>query len=237
MKTPLGFPRGLYGITPEWSDTQRLVAAVEAAASGGMVALQWRRKTATRREGEHQARALATTCKSLGVVYIINDDWRLALALDADGAHLGRDDGALIQARQALGPDKILGCSCYNDPALAQQALAVGVDYIAFGAMYPSSVKPGAARATLDHVRAGRTLAEQNRAARIRAEQARTGRARADHATPRAVVVAIGGLTADNAAPVIRAGADSIALINGLFGAPDIRAAARRCQELFRTRN
>ncbi|TCT09110.1 thiamine phosphate synthase [Paralcaligenes ureilyticus] len=226
MKTPLRFPRGLYGITPEWSDTQRLIAAVRAAAAGGMVALQWRRKTATRREGEYQARALAAACKSLGVVFIINDDWRLALALDADGAHLGREDGALIEARQALGPDKILGCSCYNDPALAQQALAADVDYIAFGAMYPSSVKPDAVRATLDHIRAGRMLAERTRA----------GRMRGDRAAPRAAVVTIGGLTADNAAPVIRAGADSVALISGLFGASNIQATARRCRDLFETR-
>ncbi len=237
MKTPLKFPRGLYGVTPEWSDTQRLVTAVEAAALGGMVALQWRRKTATPREADYQARTLAAVCKSLGVVFIINDDWRLALALDADGVHLGREDGALSEARQALGPDKILGCSCYNDPALAQQALAAEVDYIAFGAMYASSVKPDAVRATLGQIRAGRMLVEQNRAARIRMERTRMSQARADQATPRVAVVAIGGITADNAAPVIRAGADSIALINGLFGAPDIRAAARRCQDLFTTRN
>ncbi|GAB2893425.1 thiamine phosphate synthase [Paralcaligenes ginsengisoli] len=217
MTTLLRFPRGVYGITPEWADTQRLLAAIEAAADGGMAALQWRRKTGTLRERQRQARALAKLCKKRGILFIVNDDWRLAAELDADGVHLGREDGQLAEARLGLGSGKIVGCSCYNDPALAQQALAADVDYIAFGALYPSSIKPEAVRATLEHIRIGRALAE--------------GKTRAG---ARVAVVAIGGLTADNAAPVIQAGADSIALISGLFGSSRIRATAARCDELFR---
>lgn len=215
MNAHLRFPGGLYGVTPEWDDTDRLLKAISAAAKGGMTALQWRRKTVAPDAALAQVRQVADACRDLGVVFIVNDDWRLAALIDADGVHLGREDGSLPEARQALGPGKIIGCSCYNEPALAAQALAAGADYIAFGAMYPSSVKPDAVRATLEHVEQGRMLAEGG-----------SGR-------PRAAVVAIGGITADNAAPVIHAGADSIALISGLFDSSDIRATAARCKALF----
>ncbi len=211
----LRFPRGLYGVTPEWDDTNRLLAAVDAAFDGGMVALQWRRKSGSPQTDLVQARRLADRCRQLGLVFIVNDDWRLAALVDADGVHLGRDDGSLTDARLALGPRKILGCSCYNDPGLAAQALLADVDYIAFGAMYPSSIKPGAPRATLAHIAQARAL--------VQGQSAR----------PRPAVVAIGGLTPDNAAPVVQAGADSIALISGLFESPDIRATAAQCASLF----
>lgn len=215
MKNTLRFPRGLYGITPEWDDTDRLITAISAAASGGMVALQWRRKTASAQEGLIQARLLGEHCRQLGLLYIINDDWRLAALVDADGVHLGREDGSVAQARLALGSDKIIGCSCYNDTTQAQAALLADVDYIAFGTMYPSSIKPDAARATLKHLEQGRMLTE------IAPQR------------PRAAVVAIGGITVDNAEPLIRAGADSIAMISGLFDSSDIQATAAQCQALF----
>lgn len=215
MKVRTRFPSGLYGITPEWDDTDRLLTAIDQAAEGGMVALQWRRKTIAPEDRLGQVRRVAERCHKLGLLLIINDDWRLAALIDADGVHLGREDGSLAQARLALGSDKIIGCSCYNDPRLADEALKADVDYIAFGAMYPSSTKPGAVRATLDHIAQGRRLTENSL---IR---------------PRTAVVAIGGITADNAAPIVHAGADSIALISGLFDAPDIRATAARCEALF----
>jgi len=214
MTTSLRFPRGLYGITPEWDDTDRLLQAISQAAAGGMTALQWRRKTVAAAQRVAQARAVVDLCRTLGVVSIINDDWRLAALVDADGAHLGRDDGSLAEARVAL-EDKIIGCSCYNQPALAAQALKAGADYVAFGAMYSSSVKPDAVHATLEDIEQGRMLVESTRE------------------RPRAAVVAIGGIGADNAAPVIHAGADSIAVISSLFGAADIRAQAQRCAALF----
>lgn len=213
--TPLRFPRGLYGITPEWDDTEKLLQAITHAAAGGMVALQWRRKTIADADRVAQARKVVDRCRELGVVSIINDDWRLACLVDADGVHLGREDGELSDARLALGEDKLIGCSCYNDPNLALRALDANVDYIAFGAVYASSVKPDAVRATLDDITQGRQMAQH--AARER----------------RAAVVAIGGIDADNAAPVIQAGADSIALISALFGAQDIQDQARRCARLF----
>lgn len=214
-RTRLRFPSGLYGVTPEWDDTDTLLQAIAAAAQGGMTALQWRRKTATPEAGLAQARRIVEQCRKLGVVSIINDDWRLAALVDADGVHLGREDGGLIEARLAMGAGKIIGCSCYNDPALAAQALKADVDYIAFGAVYPSSVKPEAVRATLEHLRLGRALAEHS------------------GMQPRPAVVAIGGITAANAPPVVAAGADSIALISGLFGSEDIAATAASCSALF----
>ncbi len=219
MTTPR-FPRGLYGVTPDWTDTDRLLAAIEQAHAGGMTALQWRRKLGAPADLRAQARAVRDLCLRLGLVLIVNDDWRLAADLDADGAHLGRDDGAVAQARLALGSDKLIGCSCYDQPELAARRLRDDADYIAFGALYPSGVKPDAVRATLDHVRAGRALVEQ---------PGTTG------GTRRPAVVAIGGITPDNAAPVIQAGADSVAIISALFDAPDIRAAARRFAALFDT--
>ncbi|WP_017525710.1 thiamine phosphate synthase [Pusillimonas noertemannii] len=212
------FPRGLYGITPDWQDTGRLLQAVEQAAKGGMTALQWRRKSGDEAARLAQAASLRDLCRSLGVVFIVNDSVETALRLDADGVHLGRDDGPLDVARQALGPARILGASCYNQPGLAAQALQDDVDYIAFGAVYLSQVKPDAVHATFDHIREGRRLAMQSGAPDA----------------PRAAVVAIGGITADNAGPVVEAGADSLAVISGLFEAPDIQAAAARCSALFK---
>lgn len=214
MNSTLRFPRGLYGVSPEWDDTARMLAALEAAAAGGMVAFQWRRKTAAPDAAVEQARQVAQRCRELGVLSIINDDWRLAALVEADGVHLGRDDGNLAEARLALGPGRIVGCSCYNEPALAEHALLADVDYVAFGAMYPSSVKPEAVRALPEHLAQARRIV-------------------AGSAGPRPAVVAIGGITPDNAAAIVQAGADSLAVISGVFLATDIQAAARRCADLF----
>ncbi len=213
--TTLRFPQGLYGVSPDWDDTPRLLAALGAAAAGGMVAFQLRRKTAEPQAVLEQARQIVQRCRELGVLSIINDDWRLAALVDADGVHLGREDGSLADARVALGPDRIIGCSCYDDPARAERAMLADVDYVAFGAMYPSGVKPEAVRALPEHLRQARRIVDEA------------------HEGSRPAVVAIGGITPDNAAPVIAAGADSIAVISGVFLAPDIQAAARRCADLF----
>lgn len=215
MTEKLRFPRGLYGVSPEWDDTGRLLAALEAAAAGGMSAFQWRRKGLASDAAVKQAREIVRLCRELGVISIINDDWRLAALVDADGVHLGRDDGSLADARVALGPDRIIGCSCYNEPSRAERAMLADVDYVAFGAMYPSTVKPDAVRALPEHLQQARQIVGSH------------------SGSARPAVVAIGGITPDNAEAVITAGADSIAVISGVFLAPDIEAAARRCTALF----
>ena len=215
MTLPLRFPRGLYGITPEWDDTPRLLEAIQAAHEGGMVVLQWRRKQADAELHVAQRHAVQQLCAQLELPLIINDDWQVTRDLHVAGAHLGKDDGELNAAKAGLHTNQWLGSTCYDQPALAEQALQLGVDYVAFGAVYPSLVKPHAPRATLDILRQGRALCERY----------------GDYT--RAAVVAIGGITPSNAAPLIEAGVDSIAVISSLFEAPDIYAEARAFSRLF----
>ncbi len=139
--TPLRFPAGLYGITPDWDDTPRLLRAVRAAHDGGLKVLQFRRKQGSQEALHQQLTQLSELCASLELPLLINDHWSWALQFPVQGAHLGKDDGDLIQARHALGQHALLGRSCYNSLELARQALAEGADYIAFGAVFPSSVK------------------------------------------------------------------------------------------------
>lgn len=251
MTTRLRFPRGLYGITPEWDDTDKLLDAISAAVAGGMAVLQWRRKTIADQHRVAQARRVVEHCRALGIPCIINDDWRLAALVDASGAHIGRDDGQYAEARVALGADRIIGCSCYNQSALASQALKAGADYVAFGAMYPSIIKPEAVQATLEDIEQGRMLAEVHRTMTskhagqplVQAQASGQGqRITTDDAASsskngqqwqRPAVVAIGGITADNALPLLHAGADAVAVISGLFDSSDIKATAERFSSLF----
>jgi thiamine-phosphate pyrophosphorylase len=155
-----------------------------------------------------QASVLAALCRERGRIFIVNDDVDIALAVGADGVQLGRDDESIAQARTRLGPHKLLGASCYDRLETARAAIAAGADHVAFGSFFASSVKPGAAHASLDLLRA----------------------ARAELGVP---IVAIGGITAQNAQSLIDTGADAIAVITALFTAPDVRAAAAGLQNLF----
>lgn len=199
---------GLYAITPERADGARLLAEVEAALQGGCRILQFRDKQHTMPECVARARALRTLTRRYDARLLINDDIALCTLVDADGVHLGADDGNLKLARAILGPQRLLGASCYADFATAQIADVAGADYVAFGAIYPSTTKPNAVRASVDLV-----------------FQAKT--------TLTAKICAIGGITVDNAAPVIAAGADLLAVITDLFDAPDIAARATQYQRLF----
>jgi thiamine-phosphate pyrophosphorylase len=199
---------GLYAVTPDTDDTPGLLAQVEAALAGGACMLQYRNKVADAALRLTQGRALLTLCRKYQVPLIINDHLELALALDADGLHLGSEDGQLPEARARLGAGKILGASCYRSVELALQAQGSGADYVAFGGFFPSTVKPGAVRAPLA------LLQEAKRQLSV-------------------PVVAIGGITLDNAPQLLAAGADGLAVISALFGAPDIRAAARGFTALF----
>lgn len=204
--------RGLYAITPPGVAPQRLLAQVEAALSGGAVCVQYRDKRHDT-EGDalqraETARALRQLCQRFGARFIVNDDLALALAVDADGVHLGVDDGDLPAARQALPVGKLLGASCYADFERARWAAAAGADYVAFGAVYPSPTKPQATHAP-------HTLFT---------------RCRNELSVP---ACAIGGITVDNAAPLLTAGADLLAVITDLFEAPDITERAAAYQSLF----
>lgn len=200
--------RGLYAITPDEPDAAALLAAVDAALAGGVRWLQYRDKQRWAGDRRTLATALQARCAAAGARLIINDDVDLAIAVGAAGVHLGADDGDLAAARARLGAQRILGASCYADLDRAARAAAAGADYLAFGAVYPSSTKPAAVHAPLALLHA----------------------ARARFALP---LAAIGGITADNAAPVIAAGADLLAVISDLFQAPDIAARARTYQQLF----
>ncbi len=150
------------------------------------------------------------------MVFLINDHWRLALDVGADGVHLGRDDADPVQVRKEAGPDLLIGVSCYDELDRARRLLAAEPDYIAFGAVFPSPTKPHAVRAPLSLLTQARALAQE-------------------HIQPRPAVAAIGGITPNNAAIVAKSGADCIAVITALFEAPDITAAAQACAAPFLT--
>lgn len=200
--------RGLYAITPEHEDGARLLRDVEAALVGGCRIVQYRDKTSAMPERVARARALRELTRRHAAKLLINDDLALTVLVEADGVHLGKDDGNLMAARAMLGPNRILGASCYADFAAAQAAAAAGVDYVAFGAVYPSPTKPNAPLAGSDLFFAPNF--------------------RLTVAT-----CAIGGITLENAPPLIAAGADLLAVITDLFSAPDIAARAAAYQRLF----
>lgn len=202
------FPRGLYALTPDEPDTARLVGLVRAALAGDAAAVQYRSKSLEASLRREQAAVLLDLCRGAGVPLIVNDDIELASAIGADGVHLGRDDGDLVAARRRIGPGRILGASCYNRLELAHRACDAGADYVAFGSAFASPTKPAAVRAPLELYR------EAHRALAV-------------------PIVAIGGITVDNAPALIRAGVDSLAVITALFGARDVAARAREFRDLF----
>jgi len=192
---------GLYAVTPDEPRTDILLSKVGEVLSGGASVVQYRNKTASPALRLEQGRALAALCGEAGAAFIVNDDLELALVIAADGVHLGADDGDLAEARRRLGQDKLLGASCYDRIELAEAAAKAGVDYLAFGSVFSSSTKPGAVRAPLA------VFAE----------------ARRRFALP---LVAIGGITLQNAPQVFAAGADAVAVISAVFDAADIAASA-----------
>jgi thiamine-phosphate pyrophosphorylase len=203
---------GLYAVTPDTVDTPGLLAKVEAALSGGARLLQYRNKSASAALRLTQGRALLALCWEYQVPLVINDHLDLALALEAHGLHIGGEDGSVVEARKRLGPDKILGVSCYGRIENALAAAEAGATYVAFGGFFPSKVKPGAARTPVE------LLSEAKRELTL-------------------PLVAIGGITLDNAPALLAAGAASVAVISALFDAPDIRGTARRFSTLFRKRS
>lgn len=200
--------RGLYLITPNWIDTERLLAGTEAALRGGAALVQYRHKDADPTLRLEQAGALLALCRRHGTPLVINDHLELCMHLDADGVHLGGADLAIDHARRLLGPGKIVGASCYGQLALARAAQLAGASYAAFGGFYPSPVKK------YDFV----------------TDPALLDAARAELSLP---LVVIGGMTPENAAPLVARGAHMVAAITSVYGDADPEGAARRFGELF----
>jgi thiamine-phosphate pyrophosphorylase len=199
---------GLYAVTPDTADTAALVALVRAALGGGCRWVQYRNKFADADLRREQALALRRVTAQSGAALIVNDDPALALAAGADGVHVGGEDAPVDEARRLLGAGRIIGASCYDRLDLALAAQTAGADYVAFGSFFPSPVKPGA----------------------VRPEPGLLTRARERVKLP---LVAIGGITPENAPLLIDAGADALAVVSALFGVPDVAGAARRFCRLF----
>ncbi len=205
MTPPL---EGLYAITPDWSDTRQLLTTTEAILSAGCKILQYRHKDTSPCHRAEQAGALRALTQVYGARLIINDDVELALAVGADGVHLGTDDGDLSAARARLPAPLWLGASCYQSVNTAQDAIAAGADYVAFGRFFPSTSKPLARQAHPDLLRAARQRLNRP-------------------------LCAIGGITVDNARPLVTAGADMLAVIGALYDADDPGSQTRSFVRLF----
>ena len=201
--------RGLYAITnPELTQGTALNAQVEAAIQGGARLIQYRDKGNDRARRLNEATQLLATCREPGIPLIINDNLELANRIGADGVHLGRDDRGIDEARKLLGPNAIIGVSCYNDLQRACDAQTAGADYVAFGRFFPSATKPHTIQADIA------LLQQASRKLQI-------------------PIVAIGGITPENGAQLVQAGADMLAVIQGIFAQPDIHRTCRKFAKLF----
>jgi len=200
---------GLYVITPSSPPSiDSLHQSAAAAIRGGARVLQYRDKSQDASWRKLAAEGLVALCRAHGVSFIVNDDVALAAAIKADGVHVGQDDAGVAAARAQLGPEAIIGASCYNSLERAAAAVSAGADYVAFGSVFPSSTKPQAVSAPLSLFAAAREF---------------TGRP----------LVAIGGITAANAGIVRAAGADAVAVIDSVFSAQNIESAAAGIAKQF----
>ena len=200
--------KGLYLVTPDWDDTEALIKATEIALTVGVGLLQYRHKTASGELRLEQASALLKLCRQHNVPFIVNDHIDLCIALDADGIHVGGTDASVAVVRTLIGKDKILGASCYGDFALAEQAQIAGASYVAFGGFYPSRVKKY----------------EVSTPASI------VSKAKSELTVP---ICVIGGMTPENAKPLVIEGADMVAAISSVYNAADIATAVREFAALF----
>lgn len=206
---PTALPSGLYAITDsQLVPADRLVDCVALAIAGGAVMVQYRDKQHPAAQRERTAAALAELCQRQGTLLIINDDIGLAAHVGAAGVHLGQGDATPAEARDLLGDHAIIGVSCYNRLEPARQAQAAGASYVAFGRFFPSTTKPDA----------------------VQAHTALLTEARRELELP---IAAIGGITPENGATLVAAGAHLLAVVHGVFGQTDIEAAARRYTALF----
>lgn len=200
--------RGLYIVTPDWDDTEQLLAVTEQALLGGAAIVQYRHKTAGAELRHQQASALLALCRRFGKPFIVNDHLDLCMEIDADGLHVGGTDISVAEARAQIGAYKILGASCYGDMQLARSAVESGASYIAFGGFYPSRIKKYAVTTSADIV----TIAGK------------------EFDLPRVV---IGGMTLQNCQPLIANGAEMVAVISSVYMAENPQQAAADFSRLF----
>jgi thiamine-phosphate pyrophosphorylase len=200
--------KGLYLVTPDWDDTQKLLEFTELGLMGGAAMVQYRHKTADAALREEQAECLLDLCRSYRRPLIINDHIELCMALDADGVHVGGTDASVARVRAMLGLGKIVGASCYGSMELARDAWQANASYVAFGGFFPSRVKQYPVTTSPDIIT----------------------QSKAEIPLP---IVVIGGMTQQNFVPLVTRGADMVAVISSVYLAGDPRGAARRFAAQF----
>ncbi|WP_426168994.1 thiamine phosphate synthase [Pseudoduganella sp. R-34] len=200
--------QGLYLVTPNWDDTDKLLEVTEQALRAGVALLQYRHKDASAALRREQGGALRELCHKYSVPFLVNDHVALCRELGADGVHLGGTDAPLAEVRASLGPNKLIGASCYGELARAQAAQAAGASYVAFGGFYPSKVKQYAVTTQPSVLRHAREVIS----------------------VPLCV---IGGMTPQNAAPLVAEGAQLVAVITSVYLAEDVAAAVREFQSII----
>jgi thiamine-phosphate pyrophosphorylase len=199
---------GLYLVTPDWDDTDKLIEVSELALQGGAALLQYRHKTANAALRKKQATALLELCRRYHRPFLINDHIDLCIELDADGIHVGGLDASIEQARAAVGPNKIVGATCYGDIQLAHKAKQQGASYVAFGGFYSSGIKKYPVTTPLNIVALSKSTIELP-------------------------TVVIGGMTLENCQPLIAAGADMVAVISSVYFDEHPKLAARNFVTCF----
>lgn len=200
--------KGLYLVTPDWDDTEKLLQVSEAALRGGASLLQYRHKTAPSALRKEQATQLLALCRRFYIPFIVNDYVELCMELNADGIHVGGTDASVADVRAAVGSNKIVGASCYGSIELARDAYEAGASYVAFGGFYPSRVKKYP----------------------VTTPPAIVTQSKTEIPVPNVV---IGGMTHENVVPLIEHGADMVAAISSVYLADDPEAAARSFASLF----
>ena len=200
--------KGLYAITPDSADLNTLIQKTQLAIEGGAFMVQYRSKILNRDVKMQQCAAILRLCREYDVPCIVNDDVEICRVLKADGVHLGEKDDNIAEVRHILGEDAIIGSSCYDQLNRAKQAQKEGASYVAFGAVFPTPTKPNAPRATLELLR----------------------KAKSEIQIP---IVAIGGITMNNAHDVIETGIDAIAVITNLYESNSIKETAETLSQMF----
>jgi thiamine-phosphate pyrophosphorylase len=200
--------KGLYAITPDMADSNSLLLKTQLAIEGGAFMVQYRSKIQDRDVKIQQCAAILRLCREYKIPCIVNDDVDMCRVLEADGVHLGKKDDNIAEVRSILGEDAIIGSSCYDQLNRAKLAQKEGASYVAFGAMFETSTKPNAPRATLELLREAKSQIQ-------------------------IPIVAIGGITMNNAHDVIETGIDAIAVINSLYESNSIKETAETLSSMF----